>query len=110
MKVHEYQAAEVLRSYDIPTPGGELVEDEREIAGTITKVQNNFDTEAVVVKAQVHAGGRGKGGGVKYAANADIALETARNILGMNLITPQTSQTGQKVRKILITEAVDIAK
>ena len=108
MKVHEYQAANILRSYGIPVPRGALVEEESRIASTIQEVQKDFNTKAVVIKAQIHAGGRGKGGGVKYAADADEALKTAVRILGMNLITPQTSQLGQKVRKIFITEAIDI--
>ena len=110
MKIHEYQAIEILQSHGIPTPRGYLVEEEGRIPEIIHKVQKDFNTEAVVIKAQIHAGGRGKGGGVKYASNAENAHETAKNILGMNLVTPQTSSTGQRVRKILITEAINIKK
>lgn len=110
MKVHEYQAAEILRSHGIPTPRGYLVEQKDRIAEVITKVRKDFNTEAVVIKAQIHAGGRGKGGGVQYCANYDDALKTAERILGMDLVTPQTSPSGQKVHKILVTEAIDIEK
>ena len=110
MKVHEYQAAEILRRHGITTPRGYLVEQRDRIAEVVTKVRQEFNTEAVVIKAQIHAGGRGKGGGVKYCANYEDALETATDILGMHLITPQTAPSGQKVRKILIGEAIDIEK
>ena len=110
MKVHEYQAAEILRRNEIITPKGYIVENKDRISAVIDKVRKDFDTQAVVVKAQVHAGGRGKGGGVQYCANFDDALKTAQRILGMHLITPQTPPDGQEVRKVLVTEAIDIEK
>ena len=110
MKIHEYQAKEILEKFDIPIQRGYPLDDKADINSTIKKVQENFDTEAVIVKAQVHAGGRGKGGGVKYCATYEDAQNAANNILGMNLITHQTGPEGKKVNKILITEALDIKK
>ena len=74
------------------------------------KVQKQFQTEAVVVKAQIHAGGRRKGGGVKYSSSTEEALKNVKKMLGMNLITHQTGDKGQKVKKVYITEALDIKK
>ncbi len=110
MKVHEYQAAQILRDHNVPTTKGHVLESRDEIDAVINKVQTDFDTEAVVVKAQIHAGGRGKGGGVKYSADTASARANANAILGMKLITPQTSAEGQLVRKLYITSAVDIEK
>jgi succinyl-CoA synthetase beta subunit len=110
MKIHEYQAKEILEKFDIPIQRGYPLDDKADINSTIKKVQENFDTEAVIVKAQVHAGGRGKGGGVKYCATYEDAQNAANSILGMNLITHQTGPEGKKVNKILITEALDIKK
>ena len=110
MKIHEYQAKEILEKFDIPIQRGHPLNDKADINSTIKRVQENFDTEAVIVKAQVHAGGRGKGGGVKYCATYEDAQNAANSILGMNLITHQTGPEGKKVNKILITEALDIKK
>ena len=104
MKIHEYQAKEVLRSHGVPTPRGivcftveEAVEAGRRLGG-----------DRWVVKAQIHAGGRGKGGGVKLARSEAELRAHANAILGMQLVTPQTGPAGQKVRRILIEEAADI--
>ena len=110
MKIHEYQAKEILEKFDIPIQRGHPLNDKADINSTIKRVQENFDTEAVIVKAQVHAGGRGKGGGVKYCATYENAQNAANSILGMNLITHQTGPEGKKVNKILITEALNIKK
>ena len=110
MKIHEYQAKEILEKFDIPIQRGYPLDNKSDINSTIKRVQENFDTEAVIVKAQVHAGGRGKGGGVKYCATYQDAQNAANSILGMNLITHQTGPEGKKVNKILITEALDIKK
>ncbi len=110
MKIHEYQAKELLEKFDIPIQRGYALEKKEDISLTIKKVQKEFQTEAVVVKAQIHAGGRGKGGGVKYCPSFEDAQISAENILGMNLITHQTGPEGKKVNKILITEALDIKK
>ena len=110
MKIHEYQAKEVLEKFDIPIQRGYALENKEDINLIIKKVQKEFQTEAVVVKAQIHAGGRGKGGGVKYCPSFEDAQTSAENILGMNLVTHQTGPEGKKVNKILITEALDIKK
>ena len=110
MKIHEYQAKEILEKFDIPIQRGYALENKEDINLIIKKVQKEFQTEAVVVKAQIHAGGRGKGGGVKYCPSFEDAQTSAENILGMNLVTHQTGPEGKKVNKILITEALDIKK
>jgi len=106
MKIHEYQAKEVLRKYGVVTPRGipcfsvdEAVKAAESLGGKIW-----------VVKAQIHAGGRGKGGGVKLARSLDEVRTLANEILGMQLITHQTSPEGQKVRRLLIEEGADIKK
>jgi len=110
MKIHEYQAKSLLKKYDIPIQDGYIIENIENAQETILKVKNDFKSKDVVVKAQIHAGGRGKGGGVKFCPNADNALQSCEDILGMNLITHQTSPEGQKVKKVYITQAFDIAK
>lgn len=110
MKIHEYQGKEILKSYGIPIQDGYVIDNIEDAQLTINKVQKEFDTEAVVVKAQIHAGGRGKGGGVKFSPSTESALENCNNMVGMNLITHQTGPEGQKVRKVYITEALDIKK
>ncbi len=104
MKIHEYQAKEILRRFGVPTPRGEVTEDASEAARICEELGGRC-----VVKAQIHAGGRGKGGGVKLAGSPAEATEVAGKILGMQLVTPQTGEAGQLVRKVLIEEAVDIA-
>src|SRR5438093_2108029 len=106
MKIHEYQAKEILRKYGVATPRGipcfsvdEAVKAARELGG-----------KAWVVKAQIHAGGRGKGGGVKVAKSPEEVREWAGKILGMMLKTHQTGPEGQKVRRLLIEEGADIEK
>ena len=110
MKIHEYQGKALLKKYNVPIQDGYVVEDLSQVASTIENVRKDFNSVAVVVKAQIHAGGRGKGGGVKFSPTPESALENATNILGMDLITHQTGPQGQKVRKIYITEALDIAE
>ena len=110
MKIHEYQAKELLKEYNIPIQDGVVCESENQIESSINEVATQFNTEQFVVKAQIHAGGRGKGGGVKFCSNKDKAIEAAKQILGMQLITHQTGAEGQKVQKIMIAEALDIAK
>jgi len=110
MKIHEYQAKSLLKKYGIPIQGGYIIENIKDAEETISKVKNDFKSKDVVVKAQIHAGGRGKGGGVKFCPNADNALQSCKDILGMNLITHQTGPEGQTVKKVYITEAFDIAK
>jgi len=105
MKVHEYQAKEILARYGVAVPRGIVVtgaEDARKAAEELGG--------RVVVKAQVHAGGRGKAGGVKLAGSPDEAVEVARQILGMRLVTKQTGAEGKLVRKVLIEEALPIER
>ncbi len=110
MKIHEYQGKKIFANFGMPVQDGYVFENIEEAESTIRKVQKDFNTEDVVVKAQIHAGGRGKGGGVKYSPNFDKAIQNAKNILGMNLITHQTGEKGQLVRKVYVTEAFDIAE
>ena len=110
MKIHEFEAKNILKNYNIPIQDGLVVEQESQIEATLDQVAEQFNCSQFVVKAQIHAGGRGKGGGVKFSPDKASAIANAKSILGMNLITHQTGAEGQKVRKIYITEAVDIAK
>jgi len=106
MKIHEYQAKEVFRRYGVAVPRGFLAKtaDEAEDAA------HKLGTPVVVVKAQIHAGGRGKGGGVKLAKSPSEAREIASHMLGMMLKTHQTGPLGQKVRKVYVEEGLPIAK
>src|SRR4030042_3777881 len=104
MKIHEYQAKEILKSYGVPVPRGRVAETPEE-AGRIAK---EMGTETIVVKAQIHAGGRGKGGGVQVVHSAHQAQNAAKKILGTTLVTPQTGPGGGIVRKALIEEGVEI--
>ena len=108
MKLHEYQAKEIFAKYGVPVQAGIVITDKSEAAEAVAKIQKDSGAEAVVVKAQIHAGGRGKGGGVKFSPTTAEAIENINAILGMTLITPQTGPQGQLVKKVYITEAVDI--
>ena len=110
MKIHEYQGKKIFSDYGMPVQDGYIFEKLEDAESTIKRVQKDFNTQDVVVKAQIHAGGRGKGGGVKYSPNFEEALENAKNILGMNLVTHQTGAKGQLVKKVYVTEAFDISK
>jgi succinyl-CoA synthetase beta subunit len=103
MKIHEYQAKEILRKYGVPVPAGEMATTIEE-ADVAAKALFSAGNAVVVVKAQIHAGGRGKGGGVKLAKNIEQADEYSKAILGMQLITHQTGPEGQKVQRLLIEE------
>jgi succinyl-CoA synthetase beta subunit len=105
MKVHEYQAKEILRRYGVPTPRGVVVDNPEEARQAARELGGR-----VVVKAQIHAGGRGKGGGVKLAKDPDEAAELTRKMIGMTLITHQTGPEGRVVGKVLIEEALNIDK
>jgi succinyl-CoA synthetase beta subunit len=104
LKIHEFQAKEILRRYGVATPRGRVT-DRPEEAREICEEWGG----RCVVKAQIHAGGRGKGGGVKLAHSPAEAEDLARQILGMQLVTPQTGPDGQTVRRVLVEEALDIA-
>lgn len=103
MKIHEFQAKGIFRDYDISVPEGNVAETSDEAAEITEKLGGK-----VVVKAQIHAGGRGKGGGVKLAEDPDEVREFAGDILGNPLVTPQTGDEGQIVKKILVEEGVEI--
>src|ERR1700730_2786820 len=105
MKIHEYQAKAILAKYDVPVPRGEVAYTVEEAEAAAKKIGGS-----VVVKAQIHAGGRGKGGGVKVAKNASEAVELARKILGMLLITHQTGPEGRTVQRLLIEETLPIER
>ena len=106
MNIHEYQAKSVLAKYGVAVPTGFVATSEDEISGIVGKVGG----PVWVVKAQIHAGGRGKGGGVKVCKSADEATESARSILGMTLVTPQTGPQGKEVRRVYVEEGCDIAR
>ena len=106
MKIHEYQAKDLFRSYNVTVPEGYPAFSVKEALEAYDKL----NTETVVVKAQIHAGGRGKGGGVKLAHSRSEVEELARKILGMNLITHQTGSDGKEVQRILIEEGVNIQR
>jgi succinyl-CoA synthetase beta subunit len=106
MNLHEYQAKQILSSFGVPVPKGIMAETVEQAVTAAKEIQLQSGSQFCVVKAQIHAGGRGKGGGVKLAKSLDDAREKANNILGMNLITPQTGAAGKLVRKVLIQEDV----
>ncbi|HHF52558.1 MAG: ADP-forming succinate--CoA ligase subunit beta [Candidatus Aminicenantes bacterium] len=105
MKIHEYQAKKILKEFGVKTPKGEVAETPEQAKEIAQKIGPK-----VVVKAQIHAGGRGKGGGVKLAGNPDEAEKTASEIIGMNLITHQTGPEGKRVNRVLVEEALDIER
>ena len=109
MKIHEYQSRELLEKFGVPVPGGVVVDNADQAAAAFDKLAAGGATLAVV-KAQVHAGGRGKGGGVKLVKTADEAKEAAATILSKPLVTPQTGPEGVPVNKLLIASGVDIEK
>src|SRR3982750_2288532 len=106
MKIHEYQGKELLKRYGVPVPRGIVVRSPEEAY----HAAKELGSEVVVVKAQIHAGGRGKGGGVKLARSAGEAEEIARRMLGMKLVTHQTGPEGRQVRVLLIEEGLPIDK
>jgi len=105
LKIHEYQGKELLKQFGVDVPNGKIATTAQQ-AGEIAAELGG----TVVVKAQIHAGGRGKGGGVKLAHSAAEAKEVAGNILGMNLVTHQTGPEGKEVKKVLVEEGLDIAR
>lgn len=106
MKIHEYQAKDLFRSYNVTVPEGYPAFSVKEAL----EVYDKLNTETVVVKAQIHAGGRGKGGGVKLAHSRAEVEELASKILGMNLVTHQTGSEGKEVQRLLIEEGVNIQR
>ncbi|MCT4661207.1 MAG: ADP-forming succinate--CoA ligase subunit beta [Tissierellales bacterium] len=106
MKIHEYQAKQVLKQYDINVPNGFLITKLEEVESIAWKIE----TDVAVVKAQIHAGGRGKAGGVKIAKSIDEVIEYTKEMLGKTLVTHQTGIEGKSVQKVWIEEGCDIDK
>ena len=109
MKLHEYQAKQIFAKYGIPVPKGKVVFEEKDIEGAVDEMVKEHG-EIVVVKAQIHAGGRGKGGGVKVSKGKDEAVKNGKAILGMNLVTKQTGPGGKKVNRLYLEQGLDIAR
>jgi succinyl-CoA synthetase beta subunit len=106
MKIHEYQGKAILARYGVPVPQGEVAFNAADARAAASRLGGGV----VVVKAQIHAGGRGKGGGVKVVKSADEAEEAARRMLGMNLVTYQTGPDGQVVGRVLVEQGLDIKR
>ncbi len=106
MKIHEYQAKELFRKYDLPVPQGGVAF----TADEAVEVAKTLGGYPVVIKAQIHAGGRGKGGGVKLANDESEVADVAGQIIGMNLVTHQTGAQGRPVKKVLVEQGLNIAK
>jgi succinyl-CoA synthetase beta subunit len=106
MNLHEYQGKQLLMRYDVPVAMGILVEDPKDAITAAEKIQEATGINIWAVKAQVHAGGRGKGGGVKIAKNLRDVKKYAHDIIGMQLVTPQTSKEGKLVRKVLVEQGI----
>ncbi len=105
MKIHEYQAKELFRKFQVPVPEGKVCSSDEDIVNAAREL--GFPA---VVKAQIHAGGRGKGGGVKVVSDEKEAIKAAKDILGMQLVTAQTGPEGKKVRTVLVEQGLDISK
>src|ERR1700738_555481 len=106
MKIHEYQAKEIFRRFGVPTPRGEMVTTPEQARAAAERL----GTKVVVVKAQIHAGGRGKGGGVKLAKSPEDAEKLAKAMLGMTLVTHQTGPEGRLVSRVLIEEGLQMQR
>src|SRR5690242_1529658 len=105
MKIHEYQAKGILKRYGVSVPRGTMAASQEEAEAAARDLLNS-GASGIVVKAQIHAGGRGKGGGVKIAKSVDEAGSLAAKMLGMRLITHQTGPEGRIVRRLLIEETL----
>ncbi|WP_061235143.1 ADP-forming succinate--CoA ligase subunit beta [Leptospira weilii] len=110
MKIHEYQAKEILRRHKANVPFGVVIDKKENASKAHDEVTSKTGGSVVVVKAQIHAGGRGKGGGVKVTKTKEDATAAVDKILGMQLITPQTGPEGKKVLKVYLEQGIDIAK
>lgn len=106
MNLHEYQSKSILKQYGVATPDGILAQTPEEAVKAAEIIQNSTGSDKWVIKAQVHAGGRGKAGGVKVAKNIDEVRSMADQIIGMTLISPQTGPQGKKVRKVLVEQNI----
>src|SRR5262249_45055454 len=110
MKIHEYQGKDILRRYGVAVPKGRPAFSVQEAEEAASALIHETGNEVVVVKAQIHAGGRGKGGGVKVSKGREAAVENAKKILGMTLVTPQTGPEGKHVKRLLVEQGMDIAR
>ena len=110
MKIHEYQAKEILKKYGVPVPLSVPAFSIEEAERAAKQLISETGSDVVVVKAQIHAGGRGKAGGVKVVKGADAAHEMARKILGLTLVTPQTGPGGRVVKRLLVEQGMNIAR
>ncbi|MBT8327623.1 MAG: succinate--CoA ligase subunit beta, partial [Bacteroidia bacterium] len=106
MNIHEYQAKEILKSYGVAIQEGIVIDNKEDALSAGAKLRAETGTDWMVVKAQIHAGGRGKGGGVKLAKNDEELQQVVNDILGMQLVTPQTSKEGKLVSKVLLAQDV----
>lgn len=106
MNIHEYQAKEILKSYGVTVQEGEVIDQKSDALSAARRLRDKTGTSWIVIKAQIHAGGRGKGGGVKLAKNDAEVQERVDQILGMTLITPQTGPQGKLVNKVLLAQDV----
>ncbi len=106
MNIHEYQGKAILSQFGVAVPAGIVIDDAADAAKAALTLQEKTGTNTWMVKAQIHAGGRGKGGGVKLARNLEEVTKRATDILGMQLVTPQTGAEGKKVRKVLIQQDI----
>ena len=106
MNIHEYQGKQILKNFGVRVQEGIVADTPEQAVEAAKKMKKDYNSDWVVVKAQIHAGGRGKGGGVKLAKNLDEVKQRATDILGMQLVTPQTGPEGKLVRKVLIAQDV----
>ena len=106
MNIHEYQGKQILKSFGVAVQEGFVAETVEQAVEAAKKLKSDFNSDFAVIKAQIHAGGRGKGGGVKVAKNLDDVREKAGAILGMTLVTPQTGPKGKLVNKVLVAQDV----
>lgn len=106
MNIHEYQGKEILKSFGVAVQEGIVADTVEQAVEAAKKMKTDYNSDWVVIKAQIHAGGRGKGGGVKLAKNLDEVTQKAGEILGMQLVTPQTGAEGKKVHKVLVAQDV----
>ena len=104
MNFHEYQAKLILKQFGVPIPNGDVAF----TAEQAVDVANKIDSKTWVIKAQVHAGGRGKGGGIKVVEDIKEVYDSAKQIIGMNLVTPQTGSKGKKVSKVYVEQGAKI--
>ena len=106
MNLHEYQGKQILKSFGVAVPEGIVIDVPGKAVEAAKEIALKTGTDTWAVKAQIHAGGRGKGGGVKIAKSLDDVKDFAKNILGMNLVTPQTGAEGKTVHKVLIEQGI----